>query len=182
MKAFIILGSRNPKGQTASAAEALIEGLKSGTVQAEKVFLPQKSIGRCRQCNDDGWGICLGEGRCMIDDDFPFLVDKIRQSDIVVFATPVYFADLSESMKAFLDRLRRTTMHDKGKQGIARKAALGICVAGGGGGGAPACSFNLQKILNTCGFNVVDMVEIRRQNLDMKLKILKSTGQWLAKT
>jgi len=179
MKTLIILGSRNPEGQTAKASKSLLEGLISEKSQAEEVFLPQKSIERCRQCDDNGWGVCRTEGRCVIDDDFAFLVDKIKQSDAIVFATPVYFSDLSESMRAFLDRLRRITRHDNGKQGITDKPALGICVAGGGGGGAPACTVSLEKILSTCGFKVVDMVPIRRQNLDVKSIGLKSTGKWL---
>jgi multimeric flavodoxin WrbA len=179
MKALIILGSRNPEGQTAKAAKALLEGLIIEESQAEEVFLPQKRIERCRQCEDNGWGVCRTEGRCIIEDDFALLVDKIKQTDAIVFATPVYFSDLSESMKAFLDRLRRITMHEKGKQGISDKLAFGFCVAGGGGGGAPVCAVSLEKILSTCGFNVVDMVPVRRQNLDVKLIALKATGKWL---
>lgn len=60
--------------------------------------------------------------------------------------------------------------------------SLGICVAGGRGGGAPACAASLDGVLRTCGFNVVDMVLARWQNLDMKLPILRSTGAWLARS
>ena len=49
----------------------------------------------------------------------------------------------------------------------------------GGGGGAPACTASLEKYLSRCGFDVVDMMPIRRQNLDMKLGILRDTGKWL---
>jgi len=180
MKALVIIGSRSPEGQTARAAKSLLEGLRSEKSRVEEVFLPARNIERCRQCNDNGWGVCRTEGRCVIDDDFALLVEKIKQSDAVVFATPVYFSDISESLKAFLDRLRRITRNDNGKRGITDKSALGICVAGGGGGGAPACTLSLEKILSTCGFKVLDMVPARRQNLDMKLIILKSTGKWLA--
>jgi hypothetical protein len=57
---------------------------------------------------------------------------------------------------------------------------MGICVAGGGGGGAPACAVSLERVLSTCGFDVLDMIPVRRQNLDMKLDVLKIAGQWLA--
>jgi len=99
---------------------------------------------------------------------------------MVVFATPVYFGDLSESMRALLDRLRRTCMNEAGKDGISGKLAVGICVAGGGGGGAPSCIVSLEKVLRTCGFDVVDLIPVRRQNLDMKLDVLRITGEWLA--
>ena len=177
----IISGSRNPEGQTARAAKALMQGVIEIGGSSEVVFLPQESIERCRQCDDNGWGLCIREGKCVIDDDLSTLVDRMKAADAVVFATPVYFSDLSESLKALLDRVRRTCRHEASKDGIAGKPAVGICVAGGGGGGAPACCVILEKVLATCGFDVVDMVPARRQNLDHKLGVLKATGAWLAK-
>ena len=180
MKVAMISGSRNPEGQTARAAEALLAGLESQGVLTERFFLPAMAIERCRQCDERGWGTCLSQGQCEIEDDFGSLVEHIRQSDAVVFATPVYFGDLSESMRAFTDRLRRITMHENGKRGIEGKQAIGICVAGGGGGGGPACTVSLEKVLRTAGFDLVDIIPARRQNLAFKLGILEATGKWLA--
>ena len=180
MKGVMILGSCNPQGQTASAAAALRQGLEEDGSSCEQLFLTEMGIQRCRQCEADGWGICKSEGRCVIEDDFACVAEKIRNADAAVFATPVYFSDLSESMRAFLDRLRRITRHDCGKEKIAGKPAVGICVAGGGGGGAPACAVSLEKVLSTCGFDVVDMIPARRQNLHLKLEVLRATGRWLA--
>jgi len=180
MNTLILSGSRNPKGQTARAAEALLEGLRSKGGAGEIVFLPEAKIERCRQCDPAGWGACRTEGRCVIEDDFAALVDRLRAADAAAFATPVYFSGLSESIAAFLDRLRRTCMHEAGKTGLVGKRAVGVCVAGGGGGGAPACAVALEKVLATCGFDVVDMVPARRQNLPMKLQVLRTVGAWLA--
>ncbi len=157
-----------------------MEGLRDKGAETEAVFLPTMSVERCRQCDDAGWGACRTEGRCVIEDDFASLVQQIREADCVAFATPVYFSDLSESLKAFLDRLRRTTRHEAGKDQITDKPAVGICVAGGGGGGAPACAVIMDRTLATCGFDVVDMVAVRRQNLTMKLNVLAAVGRWLA--
>jgi multimeric flavodoxin WrbA len=180
MKALVVLGSRNPEGQTARAAGALLEGLASAGWQGEQVFLPLLRIERCRQCESNGWGTCRSEGRCVIEDDLSELTGKIRAADAVAFATPVYFSDLSESMRTFLDRLRRTCRDADHREGIAGKVAIGICVAGGGGGGAPSCAVSLEKVLSRCGFDVVDMVPVRRQNLELKQEVLKMTGRWLA--
>jgi len=180
MKAIVISGSRNPQGQTARAAGAVLEGLRAAGADGEIVFLPSAGIERCRQCDQAGWGLCRSEGRCVIEDDFAGLVERIGAADAVVFANPVYFSDLSESLRAFLDRLRRTTRHESGKAAVAGKPAVGVCVAGGGGGGAPACTVSLAGVLGTCGFDVVDVVPVRRQNLQMKLAVLRTTGEWLA--
>ena len=179
MKLVAISGSRNPEGRTARAAYAFLEGTTAGIDKRELIFLPELNIERCRQCNEDGWGICRTEGRCEIEDDFSSLVDKIKDADATLFATPVYYGDLTESMRAFLDRLRRTCMDQAGREGIDGKSAVGLCLAGGGGGGAPSCAFSLDKVLSRCGFDVVDVVLARRQNLDLKLDVLRASGRWL---
>ena len=179
MSVLAILGSRNPEGQTAKAVQAVLEGSTSQGSQAEQVFLPEMKIERCRQCEQDGSGICSKEGCCVIQDDFATIVDKLKRAHAAVFATPVYFGDLSESMRGFLDRLGRTCGHEAGKERIGGKPAMGVCVAGGSGGGAPTCAVSLEKYLSRCGFEVIDMVPVRRHNLDMKLAILGVTGKWL---
>jgi multimeric flavodoxin WrbA len=180
MHVTIICGSRNRSGQTAEAVQALARGLTRKGATAEQVYLPELRIERCRQCEDHGWGLCRKEGRCVIEDDFAAAVEKLRQADAVAFATPVYYSDLSESLRAFTDRLRRTCTHDAGRRSIRGKPAVGICVAGGGGGGAPACCVSLEKVLATIGFDVVDLLPLRRQNLRAKLPALEFAGEGLA--
>jgi multimeric flavodoxin WrbA len=180
MKLLTVSGSRNRKGQTARAAAALAEGAAHAGCDTESVFLPELRLERCRQCEDDGWGLCRGGQQCIIEDDFASVVEKVRQADVVVFATPVYFSDLSESLRAFLDRLRRICIHGGKADRIQAKPVVGVCVAGGGGGGSVKCAASLESILQTCGFDVVDMVPVRRQNLAAKLEMLSAMGKWLA--
>lgn len=179
MKVLIVSGSRNPRGQTGQACEALADGSRGAGADVEIVYLPARAVERCRQCDEAGWGLCRQEGRCVIEDGFASIAAAIGEADAVVFATPVYFGDLSESLRAFLDRLRRTCTHESGKTGVAGKRAAGLCVAGGGGGGSSACLANMEKILQICGFDVVCLVPARRQNLQMKCEVLGVTGRWL---
>lgn len=180
MKFAIVLGSRYAEGQTARAADAVRQGLVSAGGQGEAIYLPQLTIERCRQCEENGWGVCRTEARCIIEDDFAAVVDTLRGADAVVFATPVYYGSLSESMRAFTDRLRRICGHADDRAGMAGKPAIGVCVAGGGGGGAPSCTVSLERVLRTCGFDLVDLIPVRRQNLEVKLEVLQLTGRWLA--
>jgi NAD(P)H-dependent FMN reductase len=185
MQILIISGSRNPEGRTAQLINALRQGIDKAGGSSEVLFLPQMKIERCRQCNSDGWGICRTEHRCIIEeDDFSSIVEKVKKANLVVFATPVYFSDLSESLRAFLDRLRRTRFvigvrelpPMPTEQSI---PALGLCFAGGSGNGTASCLVNLERILQTCGFDVVDMIAARRQNLKAKLPVLEQVGAWL---
>ena len=190
MRILGLSGSRNRQGGTALALDALLSGVAKAGGKSESLLLTERNLERCRQCNENGWGLCLTEERCIIEDDFASIVEKVNTADLVIFATPVYFYDLSESMKAFLDRLRRI-----GFPKILRLAgqvipgqvpngqgapAVGVCYAGGSGNGTASGCFNLERTLQTCGFDVVDMIPIRRQNLEMKLAVLEHVGAWLA--
>ena len=187
MNILILSGSRNPQGQTARAIEALRKGISAAGADSACLFLPELNLERCRQCDADGWGLCRREGRCVVEDDFPSIVVKIEAADVVVFANPVYFGDLSESLRAFLDRYRRIThlaMISSGRgpgsfPSGGGTPAIGICYAGGSGNGPISCCASLERVLQTCGFDVVDMIPARRQNLEMKLPMLEMTGRWL---
>lgn len=201
MKMLTLSGSRNHDGRTAKAIDALHQGFVKGGGTPERIFLLDMDLERCRQCEADGWGICRSKGICIIDDDFQSVVDKIKAADIVTFANPVYFADLTESMRSFTDRLRRVRFRrvtstapggppatpapqgapgTPGVPGVQGQAAVAMCLSGGGGGGAANAMVNLERVLQTCGFNLVDMILLRRQNLALKLDVLKLTGQWLS--
>ncbi len=180
MKCIAVIGSRNPSGQTAQAVDALLKGVETAGGIVERWFLPTLTIERCRQCEQDGWGLCRTEGKCIIDDDLASIVDAVLSADAIVFATPVYYGDLSESLRAFLDRFRRTITHSERQEALASKQCLGICVAGGGGGGALSCAVSLEKVLQRCGLSLVDLVPVRRQNLEIKQQLLALTGEWLA--
>jgi len=185
MKTLILSGSRNREGQTAKAVKAIQKGLTDGKGKSEVIFLTELKLERCRQCDPDGWGLCRKEGRCVIEDDFASVVDKVKAADVLVFANPVYFGDLSESMRCFLDRFRRTrfmrpgTPPPGGFPSSGGTPAIGLCYAGGSGNGTISCAASLERVLQTCGFDVVDMIPLRRQNFDVKLPMLELTGKWL---
>lgn len=189
MGILILSGSRNREGQTARAIKALCQGITAAGGSFETLFLPEFQLEQCRQCDPDGWGFCRREGYCVIEDDFASIVAKIKTADVIVFANPVYFGDLSESMKGFLDRLRRThfpklmAAGGPGRMPLAQgKPVIGLCYAGGSGNGTTSCCANLERTLQTCGFDVVDMIPARRQNLEAKLPVLELTGKWLVTT
>jgi len=180
MNVLLISGSRNPGGQTARAAEGLLVGVKEKNFEVERVFLPALDIRCCRQCNEDGWGNCSAKGACVIDDDFASVVTRLRRADCLVLATPVYYHEMSETMRAFTDRLRRTVNHPDGKVGVRGTPAIIVSVAGGGGGGAPQCCVGLQRVCEGCELAVLDTIPVRRQNLEAKMAQLRHAGAWLA--
>lgn len=43
-------------------------------------------------------------GRCVIHDDAETIVGKMLTADVIVFATPIYYYEMSGQMKTMLDR------------------------------------------------------------------------------
>lgn len=101
MKVTAFIGSESKK-YTYGATEKLLQKLQSfGEVEYELVRLSDYKIGICRGCK-----LCLdkGEEKCPLKDDRDKLVEKIKKSDGVVFASPNYSFQVSAYMKIFLDR------------------------------------------------------------------------------
>jgi multimeric flavodoxin WrbA len=185
MQILILSGSRNREGKTARAINAICKGIHDAKGESEVIFLPELKLERCRQCNPNGEGPCTKDGHCVIKDDFESLAQKLRAADVFVCVTPVYFGDLAESLRAFLDRFRRTVFvppmnaPKPSNLLVKEKPAVGLCYAGGGGGFAAACAVSMERVLQICGFDIVDLILVRRQNLEIKLPILELTGRWL---
>lgn len=107
---------------------ALLEAEKAGDVEIETVPLTGLSIADCRQCN---W--CMTKqtpGKlCSIEDDASPILEKIRDCDVLILASPVYFSRLSGTMACFIDRTRCFTF---GKSGhLALKGKVGVALAVG---------------------------------------------------
>lgn len=102
MKVTAFIGSGR-KQHTYRAAEAFLQNLQSlGDVDYEIVRLSDYSIGTCTGCRR-----CLDKGSesCHLKDDRDILMEKIVNSDGVVFATPNYAFQVSGMMKNFIDRM-----------------------------------------------------------------------------
>ena len=48
---------------------------------------------------------CQKTGSCVLKDDVPEIMAKVKEAEVVVFATPIYYYEMSGQMKTLLDRL-----------------------------------------------------------------------------
>ena len=175
MKVIAIQSSPNLDCLTCSLVQAVLKGVKDEGGETEFIHLNKLKLESCIAC-DTGWGKCRNEGVCILEDDFQNLREKITESDALVFATPVYWHDLSESAKIFLDRLRRCET-STGFKTYAGKKTIGIVSAGGSGKGAVRALYNLEDYLRRLGFDIFDLVPVTRLSKDHKLEMLENAGR-----
>lgn len=177
MRTILFWASPNQDGLTAAAKDRIVQGISDSGAELDVVHLNACDIQRCRTC-ENGWGICRSEGRCIIEDDFAELYERIRQADGVVWVTPVYWHDLAECLKTFLDRLRRCeTRHNHFLKG---KKCLLVACAGGSGNGAVECLDHLEKTLNHMEMEAVDRLPIIQFNKGYMLPALEKSGEAFA--
>jgi len=179
MKVIAVQSSPNLDGLTSSLAQAVLKGIEAESGETELIHLNRLDIKPCIAC-ESGWGKCRKEGVCILEDDFQNLNEKIAKSDALIFATPVYWHDLSESAKVFLDRLRRCET-GRGFKTFIGKKAIGIASAGGSGRGAVRALYNLEDYLRRLGFDIFDLVPVTRFSKDHKLEMLEKAGRRLIK-
>ncbi|NPV46320.1 MAG: flavodoxin family protein [Armatimonadetes bacterium] len=167
--------SPNTDGLTATCAQEFLAGAAEAGAETELIHLNQLDIKHCQQCMN-GWGICRTEGKCVLVDDFEAVRQKVFAADAWALANPVYFGDLSESAKAFTDRLRRTNIGDADKR-LAGKDFVALAAAGGSGGGVSTCLMTLDRLCQHTGQRVADLIGITRRNRAYKLGCIRECGK-----
>jgi len=103
MKVLAIQGSPRPKASnTEILLQEFLEGARSQGAQTETIYLKEKEIHHCGGCYT-----CWAKtpGVCVFKDDMPELLEKVRNSDILVYATPLYNFNMTSLLKAFQERL-----------------------------------------------------------------------------
>jgi multimeric flavodoxin WrbA len=93
------VGSPRLGGNTDSLIDEVLRGAQEQGAATVKVYLSQCTIGPCRACD-----ACAQTGVCIQRDDMDGLVEQMKQSDVWVFGTPVYWWGASAQFKLFLDR------------------------------------------------------------------------------
>lgn len=104
MKILSILGSPNRNGNTGVILEQYLKGIEENHnyIEIKKIFLQEKKTSGCKGCNTCKSGKIDG---CIINDDMNEMYREVETSDVIVFATPVYFFSMTAQLKTFIDRL-----------------------------------------------------------------------------
>lgn len=103
MKIVVINGS--PKGENSNTnimVNDFLKGAKGAGAEVVNIFLSEKKIAHCRGCH-----ICWSKGpaQCVISDDMMSVLMHMGDANVIVFASPVYFENISGMLKVFMDRM-----------------------------------------------------------------------------
>ena len=177
MKIFVMASSPNTAGLTAACAAAAVQGIRAAGGEAEEIRLNDLKIDKCHACAD-GWGTCRLEHRCQEVDDFQGLHTRLAQADGYVLVTPVYWGEMSESAKAFTDRLRRCeATRERGESGLFDKPVVAVAAAGGSGNGMITCLLSMERWIQHVQARVFDLIPVNRWSRDYKLAAIQAAGE-----
>lgn len=98
-KVLIISSSLRLRSNSETLADEFARGAADAGNEVEKITLRDKEIRFCKGCL-----ACQKTLRCVIDDDAPAIVEKMREADVIAFATPIYYYEMCGQLKTLLDR------------------------------------------------------------------------------
>lgn len=101
MKRIVVISSTYRKGGNSEVlAEKFAKGAKDAGNDVKMIHLRDLKVGYCIGCMS-----CLKTGKCALRDDINEILPIIKNAEVLVFATPVYYYSMSGQLKTFLDRL-----------------------------------------------------------------------------
>ena len=131
MQITTLLGSAKKKGNTATVLGWVEKELESLGHEVEQIYLNKKSIKGCLGCakcreNPD-------EIACVQNDDAIVIMERMISSDIVLYASPIYFWGFSAQIKALIDRSYSlvTNYSKPGHTSLMKGKRVGLLVTGG---------------------------------------------------
>ncbi len=98
-KVLIIKTSLRAKSNSDKLADEFMRGAVDGGNIVEAVSLKNKKIAFCTGCL-----LCQQKGACVIKDDAIEIAEKMKNADVIVWATPIYYYEMSGQMKTLIDR------------------------------------------------------------------------------
>ncbi|MDD3138346.1 MAG: flavodoxin family protein [Lachnospiraceae bacterium] len=101
MKITVLNGSPRANGNTGTMVQALEKGATEAGHEVTVLHIGAKKVAGCLGCQ-----YCFGhEGICVQKDDMTGIWEVLNQTDLLVFATPIYWWEVTAQTKAVIDRL-----------------------------------------------------------------------------
>ena len=100
MLVFGLQGSPRKKGNTNFLLTTFMQAAENNGARTRTIDVCRKNIIPCKE-----YTVCEKKGFCPIDDDVKDeIYPTLRQADIVVIASPIFFYNMTAQLKAVIDR------------------------------------------------------------------------------
>ena len=100
MKIVCLLGSPRPKGNSAFLADRFCRAAEASGAEIQTFALNKLKYRGCQACMT-----CKTKlDHCVLKDDLTEVLDAIRDAQVLVMASPIYYGEVSSQLKAFIDR------------------------------------------------------------------------------
>ena len=99
-KVVIISTSLRGGSNSDILAKECERGAKEAGNEVEYISLKGKEIKYCIGCLS-----CQTKGVCVLKDDVAEIMAKVKDAEVIVYATPIYYYEMAGQMKTLLDRL-----------------------------------------------------------------------------
>lgn len=108
MKKVLVISSSLRKGSNSDVlAKEFAKGAKDAGNEVEYISLQGKNIAFCRGCL-----VCQKKGKCVIKDDANEITEKMKNAEVIAFATPIYYYEMCGQLKTMLDRANSLYVSD----------------------------------------------------------------------
>ena len=114
MKKVVVISTSLRHGSNSDMlAEKFVEGAKAAGNDVEKISLVGKNIQFCKGCmacqkaasQKEQTRPEVKQVRCVIKDDVNDIMAKVLKADVICWATPIYYYEMSGQMKTLIDRM-----------------------------------------------------------------------------
>ena len=173
MRTLIVSATPKTEGHSAELTAIAAAAAERAGAECQVLHLDELKLEACKMCGD-GWGVCRDKFRCAFEaDGFDKVQEKLAWAEAVVLITPVYWWECSESMKIFMDRVRRCEgsrmFHGMNDQSLLwQKPFVMVACAGGSGNGTLSALDQMDRFVYHCGGKFFDHIALNRWTFDHK--------------
>ncbi len=179
MNIMIITSSPNTDGLTAACGKEAKLGVEMGSANASITSLNSLNIPACHACGN-AWGTCATKHDCQVQDDFQKLHGEISKADAYIIITPVYWGEMSESLKSFIDRLRRCEATKGIENNLAGKPFICVAAPGGTGNGCISTLASFERFVDHVKGVKYDFIGVTQRNKEYKLTTIRNAAKCMA--
>lgn len=97
---LMVSSSYRKEGNSETLSKEFKQGAEDAGNKIEIIYLRNLYMEFCKGCM-----ACQKTGKCVIQDDIVNSINLVKNADVLVFATPIYYYSMSGQLKTFLDRM-----------------------------------------------------------------------------